>query len=625
MISDRKEIEKILSNGEQILIKQPELADMELKDVINALDGTEQMIRDRWGVVALLVIKSIKKWDLVSLVKQLSLVESGCLTYEYVGYILQNKYDIDMEALLLEADEQGEFESIVRYVNCNLQFLTEIKQQYICSFLQMLEKHVESNSYYSVVSNYAKGIATCNAYWTIMTSLGDLNSRVQYDLMNHLSNEWYRHDVIEANRAMECLLEHKSEWSQKAAIDFIDSSMYYDITLFETHLPQIEKMLFNSNVLWLRIITTLIKYMILCSNRVYTNHVYMRVMEHIKKIPTDTTDAKCRLLEAIQWTKEIPQDLWEVFQSIIEKPFESNQCPLHVLDTILSNQIKKGEFKRGIENILVIFRVNGYYQNWSEFFDELSSVTYELSKDSKKITKEALLYMLTDDIVQVYFGLGWLMIVGNLPTLIQEEKVCFSNAQLIRIMNATVYLSFDSLKICNLAFQLLDFVDEDADKYIAFCMDDVYMNYPETLFEVSKSYISSGTNTQIQLAERVSKAHEKAVKERELSFKIKDLHPSWEHQYIYQKALYQQNKQINKKAEEKSVLANIVGTRTLKYGKRNAHIVHGAKGKKFYQTSPFHHFEEKREFSLFYVNDPVGFAIKRASFLNEVTNNALDN
>jgi len=499
MFFDREEIEKTLINAEQLLINQPELADMKLKDVINSLDSTEQMIHDRWGVAAMLVCKAIKNWDLVNLVKQLSVVESGCLTYEYVGYILQNKHEIDMEALLLEADEQGEFESIVRYVNCNLQFLTEIKQQYICSFLQMLEKHVESNSYYSVVSNYAKGIATCNAYWTIMNSLGDLNSRVQYDLMNHLSREWYHHDVIEANRAMECLLEHKSEWSQKAAIDFIESSMYYDITVFETHFPQMENMLLKSNILWLRIITVLVKYVMLCSNRDGTNHFYIRVMEYVEKIPTDTTDAKRRFLEAIQWAKEIPKDLQEIFQAIIVEPFESNECPLYVLDTILYTQIKNGKFETVMDNILTVFSVNGYYQQCTEFFDGLSSVIGELSKHSVKITKAALSYMLAYDIAQVQVGLELLMRVGKLTTLRHEEDVRFSNAQLIRMLKAAVYLYFDAPKICNIAFQLLDFVDGNSDQYISFCMDEVYENYSETLFEVSKNYISSGTDSQIQL------------------------------------------------------------------------------------------------------------------------------
>ena len=74
MLSDKKEIEIIFKNAEQILIDKPELAEMNLEDVINALDGNERMIRDRWGVAALLVIKSISKWELPDIVDELSLV-----------------------------------------------------------------------------------------------------------------------------------------------------------------------------------------------------------------------------------------------------------------------------------------------------------------------------------------------------------------------------------------------------------------------------------------------------------------------------------------------------------------------------------------------------------------------
>lgn len=191
---DKKEIETILNNAEQILINQPVLASMNLKDVIDTLDSTKEMIRDRWGVAALLVVKSIERWDLPDLVEQLSLVESGDLTCEYVGYLLQTRYGIDMEALLLEADKQNKFDSIVKYVEPNLMFLTKIKQQYISPFLQMLENHIDSNVYYSVVNNYAESIAACDAFLTTTNSLGELKGRVQYDLIFHLGRAWYCKD-----------------------------------------------------------------------------------------------------------------------------------------------------------------------------------------------------------------------------------------------------------------------------------------------------------------------------------------------------------------------------------------------------------------------------------------------
>lgn len=624
MLFDKKEIENILSNAEQILINQPELAKMNLEDVINALDSTKQMIRDRWGVAALLVVKSIKRWDLSDLVEKLSLVESGDLTYEYVGYLLQTRYGINMEALLLEADKQNKFDSIVKYIQPNLMFLTGIKQQYISPFLEMLEKHVDNNAYFSVVSNYAKSIAYCDAFLIITNSLGELKSRAQYDLMSLMGREWYHKDSIEANRTIESLLGYENIWSKKASIDFIENSLYCDRTAFELYFSKIEEMILQNNDLWLQAITVFVKYIMLYPEGANTNQFYDKVMEHLKRLPTDSTKAKCNFLATLQFEKGIPQDIQDIFQSIILNPFEANQCPLQILDHILYNLYKNSGLDIVMKYMLEIFRINGYRYRHTLFFDGLDLIVSELIKDSEKIFRFVITYMLSNDIHQVFFGLGWLMIIG---VIYNEDgnNLSFSNNQLIRILKATLYFSVDNSKICKIAFQLLNFIDEAPDKYITFCMDDLYKNYPGTMLKVSKQFITSDVDLQVQLAELVSKAHEKTVQEHELCLKIKDLRPSEKHQYIYRKALQEQNKQINKKANEKSIFASFFSTRTLKYGVRNAHIIEGAQGEKFYQSSPYQYFKQEMELPGLYVDDPVGFAMKKQAFLNEVINSALDN
>lgn len=624
MRSDKKEIENILSNAEQILINQPELAKMNLEDVINALDGTKQMIRDRWGVAALLVVKSIKRWDLPDLVDKLSLVESGDLTYEYVGYLLQTRYGINMEALLLEADKQNKFDSIVKYIQPNLMFLTEIKQQYISPFLEMLEKHVDNNDYFSVVSNYAKSIADCDAFLIITNSLGELKSRVQYDLMSLMGREWYRKDSIEANRTIESLLGYENIWSKKASIDFIENSLYCDRTAFESYFFEIEEMILQNNDLWLQAITVFVKYVMLYPEGANTNQFYGKVMEHLKKLPTDSTKAKCNFLATLQFEKDITQDIQDVFQEIILNPFEVNQCPLQILDHILYNLYKNSGLDIVMKSMLEIFRINGYRYKHTSFFDGLDLIVSELVKDAEKIFRFVMTYMLSNDVHQVFFGLGWLMIIG---VIYNEDgnNLSFSNNQLIRILKATLYFSVDNSKTCKIAFQLLNLINEAPDKYITFCMDDLYKNYPGTMLKVSKQFITSDVDLQVQLAELVSKAHEKTVQEYELCLKIKDLRPSEEHQYIYRKALQEQNKQINKKAHEKSIFASFFSTRTLKYGVRNAHIIKGDRGEKIYQSSPYQYFKQEMELPGLYVEDPVGFAMKKQAFLDEVISSALDN
>lgn len=626
MRSDKKEIEDILDSAEQILINQPELADMSLEDVINALNSSQQLISIRWGVAALLVIKSIKKWDLPDLIEELSTIESGILTYEYVGYLLQSRYGVDMEALLIEADIQDKFDDIVKYVKPNLCFLTEIKQEYINSFLHILEKHINSRDYDSVMINYSNSIAACNAFITITSILGELKSVVEYDLVRNIGRAWYSIDAIEADQTMKRLLGYESIWSKKAAVDYLGYSIYHDKTAFEECFVQIENMISNNYDLWLQTIAVFTKYVLVYSDGATgTNRFYDRVVDHLKRLPSDSTKAKCNFLEAIQYEKETTPDIQDVFQAIILNPFELDKCPLRTLDYILHGKVNNDMFDDVIKWMLDIFRNNHYRKTYADFFNGLSLVVVELLKNQEKVLKVVFECMLSNDIDELFFGLGLLMKSGNLIRYKGMQELYFSSDQLIRIMKAILYYSFDSSKICNVTFQLLSFIDEKPDKYLNFCMDDVYRNYPGTMLETSKRFIESEVVSQVHLTELVKKAYEKMQKEHELCSKINDLQPYWEHQYIYRRAVQEQNKQINKKANEKSIFASLFSRRILKYGVRNAHIIKGANGEKYYQSSPYQYIKQEMELPGLYVDDPVGFAMKKQAFLDEVISSALNN
>lgn len=78
MITDKEEIESVLQIGEKILLEHPELYNMSLDEVLVKLDdGTEQMLHNRWGVTAWMVVKSLKSFDIQTLVTQLSEIDSG--------------------------------------------------------------------------------------------------------------------------------------------------------------------------------------------------------------------------------------------------------------------------------------------------------------------------------------------------------------------------------------------------------------------------------------------------------------------------------------------------------------------------------------------------------------------
>lgn len=221
MITDKMEIENVLKEGRKILLERPELKRMNLHDVINELDdGTQEMLHNRWSVAAWLVINSLKSFKIKTLVEDLSEVDSGILTYEYAGYLLQKEYQVDMEKLILEADQCGKFDKIVLYVMESLIYETELHEEYLLPMLNMLERHKDYKGYHTFLSHYAKHITDMRAQKLAERILGDLSGETQYEFMRNMRWEWYQQDAVEANKVIGRMLERKSVWSKKIGIDF---------------------------------------------------------------------------------------------------------------------------------------------------------------------------------------------------------------------------------------------------------------------------------------------------------------------------------------------------------------------------------------------------------------------
>ena len=126
-----------MQEAERILLEYPELYDMSLDDVLIKLDdGTEQMLHNRWGVIAWMGVRALKSFDTQTLVTQLSEIDSGILTYKYAGYLLQSEYQISLEELILEADRCGKFDKIIPYANANIVFKSGLNKGYIVGIIK---------------------------------------------------------------------------------------------------------------------------------------------------------------------------------------------------------------------------------------------------------------------------------------------------------------------------------------------------------------------------------------------------------------------------------------------------------------------------------------------------------
>jgi hypothetical protein len=93
----------------------------------------------------------------------------------------------------------------------------------------------------------------------------------------------------------------------------------------------------------------------------------------------------------------------------------------------------------------------------------------------------------------------------------------------------------------------------------------------------------------------------------ETTWNLVELLPSIEHRRAVAMKDRERNRDIQKKAHEMSVFADLVTRQTLLYGRKSFSIIHGAEGKKHPSISPLSEFSHSVELPRLMVIDPVGF------------------
>ena len=626
---DKEKIEVVLAKGKEILETQPKLKEMSIDSVLNDLDdGTQEMIHNRWGVVAWIVVESISDFEIKALVEYLSSVSSGLLTDQYVGYLLQKEYNVDLESLILEADRCEKFDKMINYVLNNIQYKSNYNQQNLLPLLEILEHNYEHFNCWCILNNYTKHIMNCNAWQIVADTLCVLKSQVQYDLMNHLKRPWYQEDVQQANNMLNSYVSQPGIWNNKIAIEFIGESLDYNTVTFEKKFLWLKELSYENSDLWIQMIPVFVKYIKLKDHDETIGNVFFQVLQELERIPNDVVNAKAAFINSIEMNDNLSENVNKIYQEIISKPFEGRCIPFDSLDYYYYTRVKNGSLKIVMQELQTIFNANNYLANYSDFFNKFESTTNEMSKYSSEIIEQAFRFMLSDKIEEVFFGLGLFVKIGNLDCYIGKpgtEKQYFLDVQLVRLMKGLLYYSIDSKVICHTVFKLLALSKEECTQYFQFCMDDVYANYPHTIYNISSKYRTEGNIKQIQLAELVQSTYEKLLDEQKIAHEVRDLQPSYEHQQIYRKAHIIQNREINKKANERSVFADFFQTRVMKYGVRSAYVVTLSKNQKEVRESGYQQITHEMELPMIYVHNPVEFTDKRMKYLEEVEKDAINN
>lgn len=633
MISDRKKIDEVLDFGSKTLAQRSELKDIPLHQILDTLDdGTQEMIHNRWGVLAQVIIDAIPNWETKALVEYLSQIDCPDLACEYVGYALQTSHGVILEELIISTAENGCFDRIIKYVSSNLQYKSELNIKFLPAFLQTLDKHREHHAYHSVLHYYALGIAACDGFREVVKLFNPIVSEIQYHLVYNLRRSWFAQNPSEANAQIGVFLSQTSTWAWKVAIDYCEWNLPCDKFVLEEYYSQIDDLVNTNDELKDHVIPLLVEYMIQTSQEKESHPKYDIISSKLKQLLKQAPSGVLKFIQKIEYQKDYPDDISQIFRDILASPVSNATAILNHLDTCFSFLLEKDNYSSVLCDMLEFFASNKYRVNYLSFFDALDSTILALSKHAEQITDLAISHIVSSDLDRLFFGLGLLLKLGNIKKLYNckiEDKPDYSGSfderQLIRVMKAVLLYAVDEDQICHIAFLLLYLAIGTTASYINFCVDSVFFDYPIKMYEISKNYLNSDVPTQAKLANLVEESYSAREALQEKARSIPDLYPSHEHQVIYHRAQQAQSRQISKRADEMSVLNDLFSRRVLKYGRRNGHVIKGSRDQQFYQSSPYQEFRCEHHLPVTYVTDPVEYSTRRYDFLQEVEKSASDN
>lgn len=198
---------------------------------------------------------------------------------------------------------------------------------------------------------------------------------------------------------------------------------------------------------------------------------------------------------------------------------------------------------------------------------------------------------------------------------------CLTEKQMIRIMKGILYFSFDAKYVCRTAFRLLLLAGKIGDAYYQFCIDEIFANYPGTMYNICEQFKSSKNGMYIVLIEKVEHAYQEATKAYTIGCQIQDISPSYDHLRIFQHAQNELMRQ-SKERQTPSFLDDLFPKRILKYGAKIAFVAKGTKGEMIYRVTSPAHISTTMELPATNTENPVDFTLKRLGYLEEVQKNA---
>lgn len=613
MLQEKEKILEVLKKGRELLADRPELKTMQPEKVLDELDSTNELIRNRWGAVAYLYADPLKNVGRQEMLEQLKQIKSGILTYEYVGFILQQEQDISLVDLLIDSGKSDCQDEIFPFVCPNLIYEKQIDTSKTVDFLDACRKCKDQDRVGIAIRNYADCLWKLGKDNEVVEDfLTDCDERYK-PLIISIADKQYGADEKMADQLLARLMERKSTLCWEIVIIALQYGIRYSPVVLDTYFDDIEICVRNGTIRRIDVIPVYVRY-------VQSKYGYKEeeVVRKLNLIADGSIEEKTVFLEEIRLDREIEENLKRICEQITEKPIDRNARILEALDWMYYNYVCHGEKQYVLDQMKQIFLVNEYREvEGMEFFEGFGSVLSELKNDQILLLDFTLDLILHGTTGEFLFGiLLWQQSIqiSGLAGRLKDRKM--KDEEVLILQKAILYYEVDTRRVCACMFELIQLL-EQIENDIDFCISEIYMNYPATSYQYAKEHLQSQVPAEQKLSRRILACEEERGKKIERGRCIPDLYPSSERSEEYRKAGWEFQANMNKESRKKSLIRQLCSEKTMKYGKRHAYIQRGRKGELSYQVSNYTQMSLQMELPNEYMKDSFLLNEKRRQLEEE--------
>ena len=233
-------------------------------------------------------MKKLQSFSIENLVKELpvSYGNKFDLSREYVEYLLQWKYQVRSDLLLLEAQRQGVVDQIEPFAATNLRYGQQLEVDSVSEMLELLEQNRTKDWYFKTLHGYAELVEHTEQQYSAVSQLGELSNQAEYEFICRLRRSWYENKPLEVEQYVRKLLAYTTMWSKKAAIDLIAESLYSTPKLFEEHFEDLCNLADCDRELWNSEILLWVRYALRYKD--ITGKIKEKVLERIQTLPNNS-------------------------------------------------------------------------------------------------------------------------------------------------------------------------------------------------------------------------------------------------------------------------------------------------------------------------------------------------